>query len=428
MKKNTTKRSLLASLLALVMCVTMLVGTTFAWFTDSASVSVSKIEAGKLDIDVFYADTADGSEGSNWTLLTKNSDPLSFLRKQADGTLAQDASILWEPNCTYSLPALKIVNNGNLALKYKVLITGIQGNSELNDVIDWTMKLGDADFVMGSEHSLAAKTGDTVTSDILTIQGHMDADAGNKYQGMTIEGVSITVLATQDTVESDSKDNQYDKDAVYPVASAAELTTALENAKDGDVVVLADAIEIPAEDYNAYKRLTIAADNVTIDLNGKELTASNHTVTITGDNVTLKNGKIVATTTSASQTYGSYGIAVSGKNVVIDGVTLVGGISVTGYDAMDDSVVYDGVSATITNCNITATNYYAVCAQGQASAIVKNSTLIAENGYAFFWIEKGYTDAYGTVADSSLTYETATVTMTGSKPLYNTSGLAPVAQ
>ena len=52
MKKNTTKRSLLASLLALVMCVTMLVGTTFAWFTDSASVSVSKIEAGKLDLSI----------------------------------------------------------------------------------------------------------------------------------------------------------------------------------------------------------------------------------------------------------------------------------------------------------------------------------------------------------------------------------------
>ena len=199
MKKNTTKRSLLASVLALVMCVTMLVGTTFAWFTDSASVSVSKIEAGKLDIDVFYADTADGSEGSNWTLLTKDSDPLSFLRKDGE-KLVQDKDILWEPNCTYSLPALKIVNNGNLALKYKVLITGIQGNSELNDVIDWTMKLGDADFVMGSEHSLAAKSGDTVNADILTIQGHMDADAGNKYQGMTIEGVSITVLATQDTI------------------------------------------------------------------------------------------------------------------------------------------------------------------------------------------------------------------------------------
>ena len=197
--RKATKRALLTSVMALVMCVVMLVGTTFAWFTDTARASVNKIEAGKLDIDVFYADTADGSEGSNWTLLTKDSDPLSFLRKDGE-KLVQDKDILWEPNCTYSLPALKIVNNGNLALKYKVLITGIQGNSELNDVIDWTMKLGDADFVMGSEHSLAAKSGDTVNADILTIQGHMDADAGNKYQGMTIEGVSITVLATQDTI------------------------------------------------------------------------------------------------------------------------------------------------------------------------------------------------------------------------------------
>ena len=427
MKKNTTKRSLLASVLALVMCVTMLVGTTFAWFTDSASVGVNKIEAGTLDIDVYYADAIETDETTVWTPLTENSE-LSFLRKQADGTLAQDKSILWEPNCTYSLPALKIVNNGNLALKYKVLITGIKGDSELNDVIDWTMKLGDADFVMGSEHSLAAKTGDTVASDILTIQGHMQADAGNKYQGMTIQGITIKVLATQDTVENDSTGNQYDKDAVYPVASATELAAALENAKDGDVVVLADSIEFSAEEYNPYKRLTIAADNVTIDLNGNALTASNHTVTITGDNVTLKNGTIVATTITAGQTYGSYGIAVSGKNVTIDGVTLMGGISVTGYDAADDSVVYDGVSATIINCHITATNYYTVCAQGQASAIIKNSTLVAENGYAFFWIEKGYTDAYGTVADSSLTYETATVTMTGSKPLYNNIGLAPNAQ
>ena len=43
-----------------------------------------------------------------------------------------------------------MVNNGNLALKYKVLITGLQGDSELNDVIEWTMKLGNDAFVMGS--------------------------------------------------------------------------------------------------------------------------------------------------------------------------------------------------------------------------------------------------------------------------------------
>ena len=56
MKKNTTKRSLLASVLALAMCVTMLVGTTFAWFTDSASTSVNKIEAGRLNVKLLDED------------------------------------------------------------------------------------------------------------------------------------------------------------------------------------------------------------------------------------------------------------------------------------------------------------------------------------------------------------------------------------
>ncbi len=405
---KSTKRALMTSALATLLCVAMLIGTTFAWFTDSASTAVNKIQSGTLDVALEMKD------GDEW--VSAEGETLSW--KAADNRAQSE--ILWEPGCTYELQDVRVKNNGNLALKYKVQITGIDGDAKLNEVIDWTV--GGAD--LNEEVSLAAGA----TSEALTLKGHMQETAGNEYQGLSIEGVAITVVATQDTVENDSYNNQYDKDAVYPVSSAAELTTALENANDGDVVVLADSIEIPAGDYNVNKRLTIAADNVTIDLNGKELTASNHTVTITGDNVTVKNGQIVATTTSASQSHGSYGIAVSGKNAVIDGVTLLGGISVTGYDATDTSIVYEGVSATITNCNITATNYYTVCAQGQASAIVKNSTLIAENGNAFFWVEKGFTDAYGTVADSSLTYEVATVTMQGSKPLYNTVGVAPVAQ
>lgn len=324
MKKNTTKRSLLASLLALVMCVTMLVGTTFAWFTDSASVSVSKIEAGKLDIDVFYADTADGSEGSNWTLLTKNSDPLSFLRKQADGTLAQDASILWEPNCTYSLPALKIVNNGNLALKYKVLITGIQGNSELNDVIDWTMKLGDADFVMGSEHSLAAKSGDTVASDILTIQGHMDADAGNKYQGMTIEGVSITVLATQYTVENDSFSNQYDKFAQYPDVAAVTIAAgddATVNNAVKDAIAAAKKVDTATGKTTPTQIVLPANATVTLE-SGVATPAQGQTsdIKITGDKTTK-----IEFQNSNGGSDGSGTTYQDGANLTFQGVTISGG-------------------------------------------------------------------------------------------------------
>ena len=323
MKKNTTKRSLLASVLALVMCVTMLVGTTFAWFTDSASVSVSKIEAGKLDIDVYYADVIEPKEDTVWTQLTENSE-LSFLRKQANGTLAQDASILWEPNCTYSLPALKIVNNGNLALKYKVLITGIQGNSELNDVIDWTMKLGDADFVMGSEHSLAAKSGNTVDADILTIQGHMDADAGNKYQGMTIEGVSITVLATQDTVENDSFSNQYDKFAQYPDVAAVTIAAgddATVNNAVNDAIAAAKKVNTTTGKTTPTQIVLPANATVTLE-SGVATPAQGQTsdIKITGDKTTK-----IKFQNSNGGSDGSGTTYQDGANLTFQGVTISGG-------------------------------------------------------------------------------------------------------
>ena len=66
----------------------------------------------------------------------------------------------------------------------------------------------------------------------------MQESAGNDYQNLSIEGISITVYATQDTVENDSFNNQYDKNATYPVKSAAELKEAL--ADGGSVSVSKD--------------------------------------------------------------------------------------------------------------------------------------------------------------------------------------------
>ena len=203
MKKSTTKRSLLVSVLALVMCVTMLVGTTFAWFTDSASTSVSRIEAGRLNVSLQM-------KGNDGKWVSAEGKTLQFL---VEGKIpAEGTQILWEPGCTYELPKLRIVNEGNLALKYKVVISGIQGDTELNKVIDWTM---DSD-VLGTDVPLAVGQ-----SKEFTIKGQMQKDASNHYQGMTIDGIAITVYAKQDTVESDSKDNWYDKDAVYATAGAS---------------------------------------------------------------------------------------------------------------------------------------------------------------------------------------------------------------
>ena len=231
-KKKATKRALLTSAMALVMCVVMLVGTTFAWFTDTASTAVNKIQAGNLDIELQMKNN-DGK----W--VDAENQTLNFLQKQGEKQVPSE-DILWEPGCTYKLPELRIVNKGNLALKYKISISGAKdatpdndkNDLKLLDVIDWTYSVsgagGDATAELGTERYLAAKTGEADVFDTLTIKGQMQTSAGNDYQGMAIEGIAITVVATQDTVENDSFGNTYDKDATYPVVvSQSQLNTTL---------------------------------------------------------------------------------------------------------------------------------------------------------------------------------------------------------
>ena len=301
--QKATKRALLTSAMALVMCVVMLVGTTFAWFTDTASTGVNKIVAGNLDIQLFYANNATG-EGATWTEVDANT-TLNFLQKQAGGSVEQGTDILWEPGCTYSLPALKIVNNGNLALKYKVVVSGIQGSAKLNEAIDWTMKLDGADFIMGSEHSLAAKNNDTVDADIFTISGTMDKNAGNEYQKEFIDGINITVYATQDTVENDSFGNQYDKDAdgtpQFDTWYDNVATTVTVNTT-GDTVVKDKETEptiqatVPAGSTTADK-LTLVKNkgetpsNITVVTGTQALTAEVKLIDQNGNKVNAASGK-----------------------------------------------------------------------------------------------------------------------------------------
>ena len=209
--RKSTKRALLGSVMAMVLCLAMLVGATFAWFTDTASTGVNKIQAGNLDV-VLEMQNADGK----W--VSAEGKTLDFA-KAAD---AKGEAILWEPGCTYELPALRIRNNGNLALKYKVAITGINGSAKLNEAIEWTI----VDVAMGTEQHLAAGE-----SNAFTIKGHMKESAGNEYMNESIDGIAITVVATQDTVESDSFNNTYDASATYPVVAVGDVNT------DGDTVL-----------------------------------------------------------------------------------------------------------------------------------------------------------------------------------------------
>ena len=210
--KRATKRALLTSVMALVMCVVMLVGTTFAWFTDTASTGVNKIQAGNLDIELEMQVTENGE--TKW--VKAEGETLQF--KKAAGHESEE--VLWEPGCRYELPALRIVNKGNLALKYKVIINGIKGDAKLNEAIDWTITYGNendklTDDISGFEYKMLPKAAGAADypSQTFTIKGTMKEEAGNEYQGLSIDGIGITVVATQYTYEYDSMDNLYDQNA-----------------------------------------------------------------------------------------------------------------------------------------------------------------------------------------------------------------------
>ena len=205
--KKATKRALLTSVMALVMCVVMLVGTTFAWFTDTASTGVNKIQAGNLKVDII------GADSENHVSM------LSFTKAGATDAEA-GAEILWEPGCRYLTEGFRIANKGNLALKWKAQVNkgataANEGNFDLLDVINFYLVTKAADGTE-TETPLDEFTGNlkkTETSDVYYIKGVMQTTAGNDYQGLTLNGITITVYATQDTVENDSFNNQYDADA-----------------------------------------------------------------------------------------------------------------------------------------------------------------------------------------------------------------------
>ncbi len=190
MTKNASKRAFLMSTIALILCMSMLVGTTFAWFTDSASTSVNMIQAGTLDVALEML-----NDEGKW--VNAEGETLSFIK--ADGS----EQILWEPGCTYKLPTLRIVNKGDLWLSYQLVITGIDGDAKLNEAIEWTFSGAKGQAALAP---LQATQG-------IIIEGHMKEEAGNEYQGLTIDGISITVMATQYTYEYDSFTNQYDANA-----------------------------------------------------------------------------------------------------------------------------------------------------------------------------------------------------------------------
>ena len=233
--QKSTKRALVSGILAFCVCVAMLIGTTFAWFTDTASTGVNKIQSGNLAIDIVGADGKTSLKGMN----------MSFVN--VDGS----AEILWEPGVTFKTPVFKIKSTGNLALKYKLALNGVTGDDKLLDVIKFSV-VGEDGKAVDLDQFEGHLYPDKPLSEAFYIQGHMDEAAGNEYQDKTLEGIRINVVATQDTKENDSYGNEYDKNATYPVTmDQKELndTLTLDTLKDANGNI--SPVEVPMGDTNA---------------------------------------------------------------------------------------------------------------------------------------------------------------------------------
>ena len=383
---KSTKRALLSSALAILMCVAMLIGTTFAWFTDTASTGVNKIVSGNLKVDIIGANSDFHIEKLDFTKATG----------------AEGENLLWEPGCRYLTEGFRIANNGNLALKWKAEINKdnitdgkVEGSTiakdgkSLLDVIDFyvvtsTDENADAVAIENFTGNLAkgAKSG------VYYIKGVMKTTAGNDYQDLTLDGITITVYATQDTVESDSYDNQYDKYAQYgertvkneaPVVGTNGTYGLVDSGRD-NINTKNVTYSIPAGNYDGGFYTQHFGINSTFDGNGSTFksfqlncgyvpTTEASTLVVSNLNV---NGDLI--------------ITASSNNVVIYNCTAKH-ISVLGVKN-DITVTIDGCKITGTPiANVVGNNKYGVyitrpVAEGTAKVSIINSELSNIKGHA----------------------------------------------
>lgn len=353
MKTKSTKRALLASLLSLVICISMLVGTTFAWFTDSVTSANNIIQSGNLDVTLEWMDGKDAPAG-----------PDDAAWKDASTDAIFDHN-LWEPGYT-TVRHIKIGNEGSLALKYKVVIEANGTVSDLTDVIDvyyfdpaqqiadrtklaGVTPMGTLTSVLGNMSTTAQGELAANTDDVITIALKMKETAGNEYMNKSVgDSFVVKVFATQLAAESDSFDNQYDVEAGYTVEvkNADELKKALEK---GNNVVLTEDIELTGN--------LMATKDAVIDLNGK----------------TIKTNASTSLFQSQSNAAPDMIITSSTAGAVIDATN----------STFNNGVVHSYGKTVISNVTINAGSNKVVQVQGNGSVEIYDTVINADSGNTF---------------------------------------------
>lgn len=371
-RRNATRNALFTSMLSLLLCVSMLVGTTFAWFTDSVVSGNNVIAAGNLDIELEYYD------GSDW--------------KTVNGATELFTGNLWEPGHT-EVVYLKLSNLGTLALKYHLGIN-IASETEGTNVAGKTFKLsnhiymgvvenaeptyttreaaitaakGGANGIIGAGYtksgSMVGKTGSDEVTQYLALVVYMPTTVGNEANYMTGTAVptinlGINLFATQVENENDSFGNDYDKGAAW----AGEVTEV--PAEVNGVITITSAGELAAfaasvNSGNAYTGKTIKL-GANIDLNDIVWTPIGTTSNPFNGNFYGEGYTVSNLFVQGGSWVGLFGYVKNAAH--IEGVTIDGAV-VSGNDYVG-AVLGGGYLAqncvkncTVKNAEITATPY-----------------------------------------------------------------------
>ncbi len=293
------RKALLASVLSVLLCAAVLVGSTFAWFTDSATSGNNKIVAGNLDVELEYT-----TDFVTWNTV-------------AGQTNLFEENTLWEPGHA-EVVYLRVRNAGSLALEYRFAVDVISETEAVN-VYGEEFKLSqylqfglvdDQDAAFESrDAAIDAVTEPKMLEDFNTIDSlvagaepkylalvvYMPTTVGNEanYRGPIVPKIElgISVTATQAMQEADSFGIDYDEEAVFVVGTADELRRAVQVAPDNSVVALKNNI-----DLTGGNSISIFEKNLLLDLRGHTLTVNTiwlENYSKDSMNVVIQHGTIV---------------------------------------------------------------------------------------------------------------------------------------
>ena len=294
MKK--TKTALFSSVVALILCFSMLLGTTFAWFTDSVESGKNQIVAGNLDIELYWSDDA-----ATWHRVDEKT---NIFKENAK----------WEPGYT-EVVYLKIVNEGSLALKYQlgINVAGETGSVnvlgeefKLSQHIRFGVAAGEKQFAnrnaaVEAVDATATALNQAYTSDvaklastdeqIVTLVVYMPTSVGNEAnhtKGAPIPTINlgIRLQATQVADEMDSFGPDYDENATFPELKPGSITADISGKVQGSV--LTEAVAMVSED-GAISAVVPAGTKVS----GNSLILSVSELSATGSNITLQENEIL---------------------------------------------------------------------------------------------------------------------------------------